>query len=112
MGEADSAGQAVQVESPLLALGKQIGGFCAFCRFELCAERPMHRLLSTKGVTGGLNVERLGGRNVIAQPRKGNGVATVTEEKWVAVGTEDFPSDDRLNLRIHAFPEVDIVFAP
>ncbi len=83
-----------------------------FASQTFCAERPMHRLLQTKGTTGGLNVEGLDGRNVRIGGRGPQAVvANITQEKRIPIGSADCPSDDRLDLRVESFPEFDLIRA-
>jgi hypothetical protein len=91
--------------------GAQEGDVCRFMPFSLCAERPMQRMLQIKGATGGLNADCLDGRNVhlISQ---GNGLAAtglIFEEEMHAVGSESFPADARLDLRLAGMPWADLV---
>ena len=86
---------------------------CKFMPFTFCGERPMHRMLRAKGSTGGLNVDCLGGRNLrigYAGSHSPN-MATIFEEEIVRLGSEQFPSDDRLDLRISGMPWFDLVTA-
>ncbi len=70
----------------------------------------MHNLLRIKGATLGKNVERSDGRNIRAVYGPPGGEATITlwHDRMVPLGTAEFPSDDRLDLRVESVAAADI----
>jgi hypothetical protein len=85
---------------------------CRFMPFTFCGERPMHRVLRAKGSTEGLNLDCLSGRNLrIECVGEHAPIASIFEEEIIQLGSEHFPSDERLDLRISGMPWFDLVGA-
>ncbi|MEQ8790830.1 MAG: hypothetical protein RIC55_31325 [Pirellulaceae bacterium] len=75
-----------------------------------CAERGMHNLLKAKGENDGRNAAGLGGENLRAaiSGLSDEAIVTAWRDRMVSIGKPDFPSDDRLDLRVNALPAADI----
>jgi hypothetical protein len=90
------------------------GGACRFMPFSFCAERPMHRMLRTKGNANGLNVDCFGGRNIRilpSQTSEKSEVAFLFNEQQVTIGASDCPADRRVDTRFPEIPWGDLVAA-
>ena len=92
-------------------LGRDYGNSLRFAAWTYCAERGMHNLLRIKGSTGGRNVELQDGRNLrtIWTTEDGDdAVVTFWNDRMIPSGAADFPSDNRLDLRVPALAAADI----
>ena len=77
------------------------------------AERPMHAMLYTRGVTGGLTTELLGADDLAffwtLEDGQLMGHVLRGESSWTKIGSESLPKDSRISLRINRVPTKDLV---
>ena len=69
----------------------------------------MHRLLSIKGKTSGLNIDDPYGRNIrIVNTSPNHQRAYLSKELMVSKGSNNFPEDSRLDTRLSKLPALDL----
>ena len=82
-----------------------------FAAMTFCAERPMYRLLFTKGHCGGRNIANAAGCNLRMSCSLVGGpgeTASLGRDRIVPYGSRSFPRDERLDLRIEGLPAADL----
>jgi hypothetical protein len=80
-----------------------------FAVLNYCAERGMHNLLQVKGVTRGRNVDGFHGRNIRAGFSNEAAVVTIWNDRYVPIGSNDFPRDARLDHRVDRLAAADML---
>ena len=91
-------------------LGRDSDNSVRLAAMTFCGERGMHNLLRIKGATG-RNTDMMEGMNIRAGLNGHCGEeATLTfwQDRMIPFGSPEFPSDDRLDLRIPGIAAVDV----
>tara|TARA_R110002124_G_scaffold45486_18_gene137608 strand:+ start:4643 stop:6547 length:1905 start_codon:yes stop_codon:yes gene_type:complete len=84
-------------------------GKIRICPLVFSLESSMHRLLSIKGKTSGLNIDDPYGRNIrIVNTSPNHQRAYLSKELMVSKGSNNFPEDSRLDTRLSKLPALDL----